>query len=123
MAQCHDATDAAMDDDRLVFFRCDSIAEASNVLGSGVGLHPHPGVAVAPLELWILLIIAIDHVLGSGALRCAISGERARALSWDGIGMLLALGLAAMLLVQFARHQERVAGRHSNGGESARAPN
>ena len=69
MAQCHDATDAAMDDDRLVFFRCDSIAEASNVLGSGVGLHPHPGVAVAPLELWILLIMAIDHVLGSGALR------------------------------------------------------
>jgi alginate O-acetyltransferase complex protein AlgI len=83
-----------------VFFRCDSVAEASSVLGSIAGFYPHPGVAVAPLELWILLIIAIDHMLGSGALRCAIPRERARALSWGGIGMLLALGLATMPLVQ-----------------------
>jgi len=77
-----------------IFFRCDSIVEARNVLGSGVGLHPYPGVAVAPLELWIPLIITIDHVIGSGALHCAIPGERARALSSGGIGMLLALGLS-----------------------------
>jgi hypothetical protein len=107
-----------------VFFRGDSIAEASNVLGGGVGLHPHPGVAVAPLEPWILLIIAIDHVLGSGALRCAIPGERARALSWGGIGMLLALGLATIVpyLKYTVRRFDPVTGappRHKGTGSTS----
>lgn len=83
-----------------VFFRCDSVAEASSVLGSIFGLHPHPGARTAPLELWIVLIIVIDHMLGSGAFRRSISREWARALSWGGIGMLLALGFATMPLVQ-----------------------
>jgi alginate O-acetyltransferase complex protein AlgI len=83
-----------------VFFRCDSVAEANSVLGSIVGLHPHPGAAIVPLEPWILLIIAIDHALGSGALRWSIPRGWARALSWGGIGMLLALALATMPLVQ-----------------------
>ena len=83
-----------------VFFRCDSVAEANNVLSSIVGLHPHPGTAIAPLELWIVLIIVIDHMLGRGALRCSIPRAWARALSWGSIGMLLALGLATMPLVQ-----------------------
>ena len=83
-----------------VFFRCESVAEANNVLGSIVGLHPHPGAAIVPLEPWIVLIIAIDHTLGSGALRWSIPRGWARALSWGGIGMLLALALATMPLVQ-----------------------
>jgi alginate O-acetyltransferase complex protein AlgI len=83
-----------------VFFRCDSVAEANSVLGSIVGLHPHPGAAIVPLEPWIVLIIAIDHTLGSGALRWSIPRRWARALSWGGIGMLLALALATMPLVQ-----------------------
>jgi D-alanyl-lipoteichoic acid acyltransferase DltB (MBOAT superfamily) len=83
-----------------VFFRCDSAAEANDVLGSIVGFHPHPGAAVAPLEPCIVLIIAIDHMLGNGALRWPIPREWAGALSWGGIGMLLALGLATMPLVQ-----------------------
>jgi D-alanyl-lipoteichoic acid acyltransferase DltB (MBOAT superfamily) len=83
-----------------VFFRCDSVAEANSVLGSIVGLHPHPGAAIVPLEPWIVLIIAIDHTLGSGALRWSIPRGWARALSWGGMGMLLALTLATMPLVQ-----------------------
>jgi len=83
-----------------VFFRCDGVAEANTVLGSIFGWYPHSGARTAPLELWIVLIIAIDHLLGSGAFRCSISREWARALSWGGIGMLLALGLATMPLVQ-----------------------
>jgi D-alanyl-lipoteichoic acid acyltransferase DltB (MBOAT superfamily) len=83
-----------------VFFRCDSVAEANRVLGSIVGLHPHPGAAIVPLEPWIVLIIAIDHTLGSGALRWSIPRGWAQALSWGGIGMLLALALATMPLVQ-----------------------
>lgn len=83
-----------------VFFRCDSVAEATNLLGSIIGLHPHPGAAIIPLELWILLIIAIDHTLGGGVQRMSISREWARTLSWGGVGALLALGLAAMPLVQ-----------------------
>jgi hypothetical protein len=47
-----------------------------------------------------VLIIAIDHTLGSGALRWSIPRGWARALSWGGIGMLLALALATMPLVQ-----------------------
>jgi alginate O-acetyltransferase complex protein AlgI len=83
-----------------VFFRCDSVAEANSVLGSIVGLHRHPGAAIVPLEPWIVLIIAIDHTLGRGALRWSIPRGWARALSWGGIGMLLALALATMPLVQ-----------------------
>ena len=83
-----------------VFFRCDSVADANSVLLSIVGLHPHPGTAIAPLELWIVLIIAIDHTLGSGVLRWSIPRGWARAVSWGGIGMLLALALATMPLVQ-----------------------
>ena len=83
-----------------VFFRCDSVAEATNVLGSIIGLHPHPGAAIIPLELWILLIIAIDHALGRGVWRRSPSRGWAQALSWSGMGVLLALGLAAMPLVQ-----------------------
>ena len=83
-----------------VFFRCDSVAEATNVLGSIVGLHAHPGAAIIPLELWVVLIIVIDHTLGSAAWRISVSREWARLLSWSGIGIVLALGLAAMPLVQ-----------------------
>jgi len=83
-----------------VFFRCDSVGEANSVLGSIVGVHAHPGAAIVPLEPWIVLIIAIDHTLGSGALRWSIPRGWARALSWGGIGMLLALALATMPLVQ-----------------------
>jgi alginate O-acetyltransferase complex protein AlgI len=83
-----------------VFFRCDSVAEATTVLGSIIGLLPHPGAAIIPLELWIVLIIAIDHALGTGAWRISVSREWARILSWSGIGVVLALGLAAMPLVQ-----------------------
>jgi alginate O-acetyltransferase complex protein AlgI len=83
-----------------VFFRCDSVGEATNVLGSIIGLHTHPGAAVIPLELWIMLIIAIDHTLGSGVWRMSISHRWARPLSWSGVGVLLALGLATMPLVQ-----------------------
>ena len=70
------------------------------MLGSIIGLHSHPGAAVIPLELWIVLIIAIDHTLGSGTWRRSVSREWAQILSWSGIGVVLALGLAAMPLVQ-----------------------
>jgi D-alanyl-lipoteichoic acid acyltransferase DltB (MBOAT superfamily) len=82
-----------------VFFRCDSVAEAANVLGSIIGIYPHPGLAIAPVELCIVLIIAIDHALGSGGLRWSVPRQWAQALSWGGIGFLLALALAAMPLV------------------------
>jgi D-alanyl-lipoteichoic acid acyltransferase DltB (MBOAT superfamily) len=83
-----------------VFFRCDSVTEATKVLGSIIGLLSHPGAAITPLEPWIILIIAIDHTLGSGARRILVSREWARILSWSGIGIVLALGLAAMPLAQ-----------------------
>jgi len=83
-----------------VFFRCDSIAEANRVIGSIVGLHPHPGVATVPLEPWIVLLIAIDHTLGSAVLRCSIPRRWAHALSWGSLGLLFAFGLATMPLVQ-----------------------
>jgi hypothetical protein len=83
-----------------VFFRCDSVAEANSVLGSIAGLYPHPGAAIVPLEPWIVLIIAIDHTLGSGALRGSIPRRWTQALSWGGIGMLFAFALATMPLVQ-----------------------
>jgi alginate O-acetyltransferase complex protein AlgI len=82
-----------------VFFRCDGVAEAANVLGSIIGIYPHPGLAIAPVEPCIMLIIAIDHALGSGGLQWPVARQWAQALSWGGIGFLLALALAAMPLV------------------------
>src|SRR5712691_11787424 len=46
-----------------LFAGSDRGGEATNVLGSIIGLRSHPGAAVTPLELWIVLIIAIDHTL------------------------------------------------------------
>jgi D-alanyl-lipoteichoic acid acyltransferase DltB (MBOAT superfamily) len=82
-----------------VFFRCGSVDEANDVLASIAGLHAHPGAAIFPLEAWIVLIIAIDHTLGSGAFRWPIPRGWARALSWAGFGMLLALAIATMPLI------------------------
>ena len=52
-----------------VFFRCDSASQATEVLAAILGLGPHPGAAVLPVEGWILAVIGIDHTLGSAPLR------------------------------------------------------
>jgi alginate O-acetyltransferase complex protein AlgI len=83
-----------------VFFRCDSAAQATEVLAAIVGLRPHPGAGVLPVEGCILAIIGIDHTLGSARLRLSLSPRWARALAWSGAGALFALGLAAMPVVQ-----------------------
>lgn len=87
-----------------VFFRCGSTAEAAEVLAAIVGLRPHPGAAVLPVEGLILAVIAIDHILGGTRLKlsAAPAGSRsfARTLAWSGVGALFALGLAAMPVVQ-----------------------
>jgi D-alanyl-lipoteichoic acid acyltransferase DltB (MBOAT superfamily) len=83
-----------------VFFRCDSAAQATEVLAAILGLRPHPGAAVLPVEGCILAIIGIDHTLGSTRLRLSLSPRWARALGWSGLGALSALGLAAMPVVQ-----------------------
>ena len=83
-----------------VFFRCDSAAQAAEVLAAIVGLQPHPGAGVLPVEGCILAIIGIDHTLGSARLRLSLSPQWARALAWSGVGALFALGLAAMPVVQ-----------------------
>ena len=83
-----------------VFFRCDSPAQATEVLAAILGLRPHPGAAVLPVEGCILAVIGIDHLLGSTRLRLSVSPRWARALAWSGLGALSALGLAAMPVVQ-----------------------
>ena len=83
-----------------VFFRCDSPAQATEVLAAILGLRPHPGVAVLPVEGCILAVIGIDHLLGSTRPRLSVSPRWARALAWSGLGALSALGLAAMPVVQ-----------------------
>ena len=83
-----------------VFFRCDSAAQATEVLAAIFGLRPHPGAAVLPVGGYILAIIGIDHTLGSARLRLSLSPRWARALAWSGVGALFALGLAAMPVVQ-----------------------
>jgi hypothetical protein len=83
-----------------LYFRCSSAVEANGLLARILGLRPHPGAAIAPLELWIVAIVAIDHTLGSGAWRLQIPRHWARAVAWGGTGTLLAAGLAAMPLVR-----------------------
>ena len=83
-----------------VFFRCDSAAQATEVLAAILGLRPHPGAAVLPVEGLILAVIGIDHTLGSVRLRLSRSPRWAGALAWSGLGALFALGLAAMPVVQ-----------------------
>jgi D-alanyl-lipoteichoic acid acyltransferase DltB (MBOAT superfamily) len=83
-----------------VFFRCDSASQATELLAAILGLRPHPGAAVLPVEGWILAVIGIDHTLGSARLRLSLSPRWARSLAWSGLGALFALGLAAMPVVQ-----------------------
>jgi alginate O-acetyltransferase complex protein AlgI len=83
-----------------VFFRCDSAAQATEVLAAILRLRPHPGVAVLPVEGCILAVIGIDHMLGNARLRLSLSPRWGRALAWGGLGALFALGLAAMPVVQ-----------------------
>jgi alginate O-acetyltransferase complex protein AlgI len=83
-----------------VFFRCDSAAQATDVLAAILGLRTHPGASVLPVEGFILAVIGIDHTLGSARLRLSLSPRYARALAWSGLGALFALGLAAMPVVQ-----------------------
>jgi hypothetical protein len=83
-----------------VFFRCDTAAEATEVLVAILGLRPHPGAAVLPVEGYILAVIAIDHTLGKARLSLSLSPRWARALAWSGLGALFAVGLAAMPVVQ-----------------------
>ncbi len=83
-----------------VFFRCDSATQATEVLAAILGLRPHPGVAVLPVEGCILAVIGIDHTLGNARLRLSLSPRWGRALAWSWLGALFALGLAAMPVVQ-----------------------
>jgi D-alanyl-lipoteichoic acid acyltransferase DltB (MBOAT superfamily) len=83
-----------------VFFRCESAAQATEVFTAILGLRPHPGAAVLPVEGCILAVIAIDHTIGSARLRLLLAPEWAQALAWSGLGALFALGLAAMPVVQ-----------------------
>jgi hypothetical protein len=55
---------------------------------------------VLPVEGCILAIIGIDHTIGSARLRLSVSPRWARALAWSGVGVLFALGLSAMPVVQ-----------------------
>jgi hypothetical protein len=83
-----------------VFFRCDSATHAIEVLAAIIGLRPHPGAAVPPVEGCILAVVGIDHTLGSARLRLSLSLRWAQVLAWSGLGAVFALGLAAMPVVQ-----------------------
>ena len=83
-----------------VFFRCDSAAQANEVVAATLGLRPHPGMAVLPVEGCILAVIGIDHTLRGARLRLSMSPRWTRMLAWSGLGALFALGLAAMPVVQ-----------------------
>jgi hypothetical protein len=83
-----------------VFFRCDSAAQATEVVAAVLGLRPHPGAGMLPVEGYILAIIGIDHALGSARLWLSLSPRWAGALAWSGVGALFALALAAMPVVQ-----------------------
>jgi alginate O-acetyltransferase complex protein AlgI len=83
-----------------VFFRCDSAGQATDVIAAILGLRPHPGAAVLPVEGCILAVIGIDHMLGSARFRLSLPPRWARTLAWSGLGALFALGLAAMPVVQ-----------------------
>jgi alginate O-acetyltransferase complex protein AlgI len=81
-----------------VFFRCNSAAEATEVLTAIFSLRP--GAAVVPVEGYVLAIIAIDHAIGSIQFRRFQTLGRAQPLVWGGVGALIAFALAAAPLVQ-----------------------
>jgi D-alanyl-lipoteichoic acid acyltransferase DltB (MBOAT superfamily) len=83
-----------------VFFRCNGAAQSFEVLAAISGLRAHPGLAVQPVEGYILAIIAIDHVVGSARFRSFQTLGPARPLVWGGLGVLMALALSAAPLVQ-----------------------
>ena len=83
-----------------VYFRCDSAVQANDVVAAILGLRPHPGMVVLPVEGCILGVIAIDHTLSGARSRLSLPPRWVRALAWSGLGALFALGLAAMPVVQ-----------------------
>ena len=64
-----------------VFFRCDSAAQANEVAAAILGLRPHPGMAVLPVEGCILAVIGIDHTLSGARLRLSMSPRWTRMLA------------------------------------------
>jgi alginate O-acetyltransferase complex protein AlgI len=53
-----------------VFFRCDSAAQATEVLAAILGLRPHPGAAVLPVKGCILAVMGLITRLGALASGC-----------------------------------------------------
>jgi alginate O-acetyltransferase complex protein AlgI len=82
------------------FFRCNSFADALEVLKAMVGLR-HGGGRVLPtvLEMWIIAVVCADHLLRGAPYhrRPLASGHP---IFWIGIGALAAAALTLMPLVE-----------------------
>jgi len=85
------------------FFRCDSFADALQILQAMVGLRHVAGQGL-PLALngWIIGLIVVDHVLGRTRLRSAPAVDLNRSVFWVGIGAIAAVAMTLMPQVQKA---------------------
>ena len=83
-----------------VFFRCASFADAMTVLESLVGLRRGAGSSLPAAEGWILLVIALDHLIGRWPRRAHLVPAVAQPVFWAGLGALAALVLASLPLTQ-----------------------
>jgi alginate O-acetyltransferase complex protein AlgI len=85
-----------------VFFRCSSLADAMEMLEALLGWRHGGGQSVPAVGLWVLLLIAADHLIGRFPQPRSVAPSLARPIFWVGLGGIAALVLASLPLLQKA---------------------
>jgi D-alanyl-lipoteichoic acid acyltransferase DltB (MBOAT superfamily) len=82
------------------FFRCTSFDDAIQVLAALIGQGRDTGQALPSAGIWILLVIAADHLLGRLPRHPRLVPAATRPIFWIGLGALAALVLASLPLAE-----------------------
>jgi|HubBroStandDraft_1064217.scaffolds.fasta_scaffold00626_8 alginate O-acetyltransferase complex protein AlgI len=85
-----------------VFFRCPGFGDAIQVLQALAGVRQGAGPVLPAAGLWILALVAADHLLGRFPRGPTLAPVLVRPIFWAGLGAVAALVSTSLPLVQKA---------------------